>query len=673
MRRRNGRPVAECDRRDRRKRQQRRLSGVSHPEKAEARHLLRTNGTPSTERRQRRDERRKRLNLPFPSALGLRVPAPQSFDESFRARPSRLLSRGAPLRRWPFARRDARSEPQSVGRRSSLASRPLEGRHRSRAAPRPRRLGPRARGTGTHPLVLHADGARLCRTPFWGGGRLRLHGRALRVSRRASGSSSSANASSSPGRTSSSPAAIASTRPSAASIPTCTRFRAASTPPTSSRRGGQTSPPGDQAAIPRPRLGYFGVIDERIDLGLLERLASARPEWQIVMVGPVVKIDPDSLPRRPNIHWLGQKSYDELPSYLAGWDVAIMPFALNESTRFISPTKTLEYLAAGKPVVSTRDSRRRAPVRRAGSRADRRRGDVRGRNRGGSRRGRGRGERAPRRADAYVAGTSWDDTQARMDEVLTRAVRTPLRAPMANAEGPSPSRPPGPWRRNDDMFDYLIVGAGFAGSVVAERLATQRASASSSATSARTSAGMPTTTTMTPASSCTSTDRTSSTRLRRASSSTCRSSRSGARTSIASSLASTGSSCPFRSTSTPSIGSTARRCRRAEVEAFFERVAVPITHPKTSEEAVICKMGATSTRSSSRNYTRKQWGARPVGARRLRGRARPGAHEPRRPLLHRRLPGHAAPRLHAHVRAHARPQEHPHLSSIPTTATSSAK
>ena len=114
----------------------------------------------------------------------------------------------------------------------------------------------------------------------------------------------------------------------------------------------QDDPP-DQADIAHPRLGFFGVIDERMNLGLLEELADARPELQLVMLGPVVKIDPASLPRRPNIHWLGTKRYEELPAYLAGWDVAMLPFALNDSTRFISPTKTPEYLAAGKPVVST--------------------------------------------------------------------------------------------------------------------------------------------------------------------------------------------------------------------------------------------------------------------------------------------------------------------------------
>jgi glycosyltransferase involved in cell wall biosynthesis len=119
------------------------------------------------------------------------------------------------------------------------------------------------------------------------------------------------------------------------------------------RQVSETSEPADQAAIPRPRLGYFGVIDERIDLDLLAAVAEARSDWQIVMVGPVVKIDPATLPRRENLHYLGMKSYDELPSYLAGWAAALMPFARNESTRFISPTKTPEYLAGGRPVVST--------------------------------------------------------------------------------------------------------------------------------------------------------------------------------------------------------------------------------------------------------------------------------------------------------------------------------
>jgi glycosyltransferase involved in cell wall biosynthesis len=109
----------------------------------------------------------------------------------------------------------------------------------------------------------------------------------------------------------------------------------------------------DQAALPHPRIGFFGVIDERMDLSLLAGVASARPEWQLVILGPCVKIDPATLPTLPNIHYLGMKKYEELPTYLSGWDVAMLPFAKNESTRFISPTKTPEYLAAGCPVVST--------------------------------------------------------------------------------------------------------------------------------------------------------------------------------------------------------------------------------------------------------------------------------------------------------------------------------
>ncbi|UST71688.1 glycosyltransferase family 1 protein [Pseudomonas moraviensis] len=111
--------------------------------------------------------------------------------------------------------------------------------------------------------------------------------------------------------------------------------------------------PPDQAAIARPRLGFFGVIDERFDIELIDRVATMRPDWQIALIGPVVKIDPQTLPQRPNIHYLGSKQYTELPDYLAGWDMALMPFALNASTRYISPTKTPEYLAGGCPVVST--------------------------------------------------------------------------------------------------------------------------------------------------------------------------------------------------------------------------------------------------------------------------------------------------------------------------------
>ncbi|RYG53889.1 MAG: glycosyltransferase family 1 protein [Chitinophagaceae bacterium] len=111
--------------------------------------------------------------------------------------------------------------------------------------------------------------------------------------------------------------------------------------------------PADQASIGGPRFGFYGVLDERFDISLISEVAEKRPEWQFVLIGPVVKIDPNALPKRDNIHYLGSKRYNELPDYLSGWDIAMVCFALNEATKFISPTKTPEYLAGGKPVIST--------------------------------------------------------------------------------------------------------------------------------------------------------------------------------------------------------------------------------------------------------------------------------------------------------------------------------
>ena len=124
----------------------------------------------------------------------------------------------------------------------------------------------------------------------------------------------------------------------------CRAFRAGPEP-----ISGPAGPGGHSA----PRIGFFGVIDERLDRDLVAEVARQRPDWQLILVGPVVKIDPESLPRAPNIHYLGGKKYDDLPRYIANWDAAMMPFARNEATRFISPTKTPEYLAAGRPLVST--------------------------------------------------------------------------------------------------------------------------------------------------------------------------------------------------------------------------------------------------------------------------------------------------------------------------------
>lgn len=111
--------------------------------------------------------------------------------------------------------------------------------------------------------------------------------------------------------------------------------------------------PEDQKTMKHPRIGFFGVIDERFDKQLIQEIAIKRPDFQIILIGPIVKINPDHLPKNENIHYLGAKKYDDLPAYLSHWDVALIPFAINKSTQFISPTKTPEYLSAGIPVIST--------------------------------------------------------------------------------------------------------------------------------------------------------------------------------------------------------------------------------------------------------------------------------------------------------------------------------
>jgi len=115
----------------------------------------------------------------------------------------------------------------------------------------------------------------------------------------------------------------------------------------------QTPVPPELAALSKPILGYFGVVDERLDYDLIAQLADANPRWSVVMLGPVMKVDPASLPQRPNLHWLGKRPYSELPAFCKGFDVCLMPFALNEATEFINPTKALEYMATGRPIVST--------------------------------------------------------------------------------------------------------------------------------------------------------------------------------------------------------------------------------------------------------------------------------------------------------------------------------
>ena len=175
-----------------------------------------------------------------------------------------------------------------------------------------------------------------------------------------------------------------------------------------------------QQEIPRPRLGFFGVIDERLDTRLIDAVAAARPEWQLVMVGPVVKIDPASLPQRPNIHWLGPRTYEELPVYTAGWDVCLMPFALNESTKFISPTKTLEYMAAEKPIVSTPITDVVEPYGGLVWIAADATGFVEACEQALAETGEAREVRIERMRQV-VAGTSWDRTAERMGELIDAA------------------------------------------------------------------------------------------------------------------------------------------------------------------------------------------------------------------------------------------------------------
>lgn len=221
--------------------------------------------------------------------------------------------------------------------------------------------------------------------------------------------------------------------------------------------------PADQAGIPGPRFGFYGVVDERMDLELLAALADARPDWSIVIVGPVVKISEADLPVRANLHYLGGKSYAELPDYLRGWDVALMPFAINDATRFISPTKTPEYLAAGCPVVST-------PI----TDVIRHYGDIDAVNIAST-------------ADEFIAACdaalevsrddawlgpvdamldtiSWERTFDGMTGLIDVAVTRRMAVhPVVSPEVWPSERP--------QSYDVMVVGAGFAGAVMAERLA----------------------------------------------------------------------------------------------------------------------------------------------------------------------------------------------------------
>jgi len=115
----------------------------------------------------------------------------------------------------------------------------------------------------------------------------------------------------------------------------------------------ETAIPQDIKALGRPVLGYFGVVDERMDYELIAKLADANPKWSLAIIGPVLKVPQHQLPRRPNIHWLGPRDYSQLPAYCKGFDLCLMPFALNAATEYINPTKALEYMATGRMIVSS--------------------------------------------------------------------------------------------------------------------------------------------------------------------------------------------------------------------------------------------------------------------------------------------------------------------------------
>lgn len=196
--------------------------------------------------------------------------------------------------------------------------------------------------------------------------------------------------------------------------------------------GAHAEEPADQAELPHPRLGYYGVIDERLDLDVVDAVAAAHPEWQIVMVGPVVKIDAATLPRRPNIHYLGQRTYADLPAYLAGWDLCLLPFARNDATRFISPTKLLEYMVAERPIVSTPIADVAGPYGHIVYLGDSPAAFLRSCEMALA----SKPEERARRADAMrevLAHTSWDATAAEMERLIAQAA-----APQAAAAEPSP-------------------------------------------------------------------------------------------------------------------------------------------------------------------------------------------------------------------------------------------
>ncbi|KEQ52429.1 UDP-galactopyranose mutase [Sphingobium chlorophenolicum] len=224
----------------------------------------------------------------------------------------------------------------------------------------------------------------------------------------------------------------------------------------------RSSQPGRHGG--RPRLGFYGVVDERMDVELLAMLADARPDWDVEIVGPVVKIGEADLPRRDNLHFTGGRSYEELPACVAGWDVALMPFAINDATRFISPTKTPEYLAAGRPVVSTpiADVVRQYGQIEAVRVAEPGDAFIRACDEALALSASGGSWLAE--ADKMLAGMSWDRSFQQMSRLIRDA--------MSRGVHSHPIVSPTNWKsEGPHHYDVMVVGAGFAGAVMAERLA----------------------------------------------------------------------------------------------------------------------------------------------------------------------------------------------------------
>jgi len=233
-----------------------------------------------------------------------------------------------------------------------------------------------------------------------------------------------------------------------------------------------------QADIPHPRLGFYGVLDERFDPELVGEMADAHPEWQIVLAGPVVKIDPERLPRRPNIHYLGQQPYSALPDLLAGWDVCLMPFAINEATKFISPTKVLEYMAAQLPIVSTPIADVVNPYGHVVAIADGPREFIAACEAALAQTPEQRA-RMVEAMHAVVAATSWDNTARRMRELMNaapphterRAAPRTIADAAAEAEAAKGRRTNvNTLRAHEPHVGTIVIGAGPAGLAAARQL-----------------------------------------------------------------------------------------------------------------------------------------------------------------------------------------------------------